>query len=196
MDASGVMILCRLCTDASNAKTYTVARDSRHNHVKTKMHINLVVSRDKERLEADLRQINAPPPALSAAAPLESAVDFIMGSDSNSDSPFLAFPGPDVNLFDNNHDSDSEFMDDNGQPILFSAGSPLDSKTRDFRHQMGDELTSLEIDGQSSALGVFADSLSEMDIDADLDEDEGLDRMNAVFAALGDYFGFISLLNV
>lgn len=61
---------------------------------------------------------------------------------------------------------------------------------------MGDELTSLEIDGQSSALGVFADSLSEMDIDADLDEDEGLDRMNAVFAALGDYFGFISLLNV
>lgn len=98
MDASGVMILCRLCTDASNAKTYTVARDSRHNHVKTKMHINLVVSRDKERLEADLRQINAPPPALSAAAPLESAVDFIMGSDSNSDSPFLAFPGPDVNL--------------------------------------------------------------------------------------------------
>lgn len=83
------MILCRLCTDASSAKTYTMARDSRHNHVKTKMHINLVVSRDKERLEADLRQINAPPPALSAAAPLESAVDFIMGSDSDSDSPFL-----------------------------------------------------------------------------------------------------------
>ncbi|KAE9387517.1 hypothetical protein BT96DRAFT_1005053 [Gymnopus androsaceus JB14] len=104
-----------------------MARNSRCNHVKTKMHVDLVASRDKACLEADLHQINAPPPALSAAAPLESDMDIIMNSDS--DSPPPAFPAPNVNLFDNNNDSDSDFMDDNGQPILFSAGSPLDSKS-------------------------------------------------------------------
>ncbi|KAE9405815.1 hypothetical protein BT96DRAFT_934573 [Gymnopus androsaceus JB14] len=177
-DVSGNVILCQLCTDASATKTYTMARDSGCRHLKTK-HL-----RDMAHLEADLHQINAPPPAPSAIASL-SDMDIIMNSDS--DSPPPAFPPPDVNLFHNNDSDDSDFMDENGQHMLFSAGSPLSSKTQNFRRQMEDELDSLEIDGQSS-LGVFADSLLEIDIDADLDEDEGMDRMNAISATLGDYF--------
>lgn len=142
--------------------------------------MDLVASRDMMHHEAGLMNT----PASSAAAPLFD-VDIIMNSDSDSPSP--TFPPPDVNLFLNNDSEALDFVDQNGQHILFSAGSPLDSRTQEFRHQMENELQSLEIDGRSS-LGVFASSLSEMDIDADLDEDEGLDQMNAIFAALGDYF--------